>query len=154
MSNSKRKTISEYLADRIIRNQMRVKFSHAHADFLQERANEMSTPTSSTLNGGSTMIPEQTSDANKASEGQRPLAKDATGNVYTVGSQVNVGPIKYVDAKEFDGDRGGDTRAKAAPAVLPNQPNPREQMGQFPLSGRTPAASAPITTIDETEVGG
>jgi hypothetical protein len=37
-----RKTISEYLADRIIKNQMRVKFSHAHADFLQET--QMSQP--------------------------------------------------------------------------------------------------------------
>lgn len=42
------------------------------------------------------MIPEQTSDANQTSEAQRPLAKDATGNVYTCGSQVNVGPVKRV----------------------------------------------------------
>jgi len=38
-----RKTISEYIAERIINNQMRVKFSHAHADFLEEQSN-MNTP--------------------------------------------------------------------------------------------------------------
>lgn len=39
MKQTKRKSIGEYIADRIIRNQMRVKFSTAHADFLEEQYN-------------------------------------------------------------------------------------------------------------------
>ncbi len=53
----------------------------------------------------------------------------------SVGSQVNVGPTKYVDGNEFDGDRGGDTRKQAAPAVLPPQPGPRGQTTNDPNAG-------------------
>jgi hypothetical protein len=62
--------------------------------------------------------------------------------------------VKYVDGKEFDGARGGDTRAKGANAVLPNNPALREAVGQFPLSGKQAAASAPIVTDNDEGVGG
>src|SRR5919108_6605081 len=108
----------------------------------------MSTPTTETLNGGSTMqVATQTSDSNQSSEAQKPLpgspSADRVTSGMTVGSQVNVGPIKPVDRKTLEGSTPGDTRAKAAPAVLPNNPGPREQVGQIPLSSKTPAASAP-----------
>lgn len=44
------------------------------------------------------------------------------------GSPVTVGPIKPVDRKTLEGSTPGDFRSQAAPAVLPNQPGPREQM--------------------------
>ena len=40
----------------------------------------------------------------------------------SVGSQVNVGPIKPVDHKAFEGTNVGDYRKKGADAVLPPQP--------------------------------
>jgi len=69
----------------------------------------------------------------------------------TVDSQVTVGPIKYVDAFEFDGARGGDTRTKAAPAVLPNQPGPREPMGQSADNSKLEALKASTPTLSSTE---
>ena len=98
----------------------------------------MSTPTSETLNGGSTFTPEQTSGANESSKGidlveatrPRPSADQRITAGMTTGSQVNVGPIKPVDRKTITGSTPGDFRAKAAPAVLPDNPAPREQMGQ------------------------
>ena len=40
--------------------------------------------------------------------------------------------VKPVDRKTVEGSTPGDFRAKGAPAVLPNQPGPREGMGQVP----------------------
>jgi len=48
--------------------------------------------------------------------------------------------VKPVDRRTIEGSYPGDTRAQAAPAVLPNQPGPREARGQTKLSGRTPDA--------------
>lgn len=48
-----------------------------------------------------------------------------TTDKMTVGSQVNVGPIKPVDRKTLEGSTPGDHRSQAAPAVLPPQPAPR-----------------------------
>ncbi len=53
--------------------------------------------------------------------------------------------VKPVDRRTLEGSTPGDFRAKAAPAVLPNQPAPRQPVGQTPLSGRTPAAPAPAS---------
>ncbi len=47
-----------------------------------------------------------------------------------VGSQVNVGAIKPVDRRTIEGSTPGDFRSQAAPAVLPDNPGPREGMGQ------------------------
>ena len=60
--------------------------------------------------------------------------------------------IKPVDRLTIEGSTPGDFRATAAPAVLPNQPGPREAKGQTPLSGRTPAPSAP-QSFDGENVG-
>ena len=140
MSRSKRKTISEYIAARIMRNQMRVKFSTAHADFLQERDTNMSTPTSSTLNGDSkgqprTPIGRPLADnpATLAAASPAKLTPDAGTSPYTVGSQVNVGPIKPVDRKTIQGSYPGDSRssgdsAKAAMDAIANNGGPRTQM--------------------------
>ena len=51
--------------------------------------------------------------------------------------------IRPVDRKTIEGSTPGDFRAKAAPAVLPNQPAPRSAVGQANLSGKIPAPSAP-----------
>ena len=97
----------------------------------------MSTPTSETLNGGSTFTPTQKSGADESSKGKlaemarpRTTGGDTTSGMACNDHQVNVGPIKPVDRKTITGSTPGDFRAKAADAVLPNNPGPREQMGQ------------------------
>lgn len=67
--------------------------------------------------------------------------------------QVTVGPIKPVDSKTLQGSYPGDHRAQAAPAVLPNNPGPREATGQFPLSSRTPAAAPAVQSDTEGSEG-
>lgn len=78
---------------------------------------------------------QSTVDANAASEGTKPVAPnaDASGNSYTVGSQVSVGPIKPVDRKTITGSYPGDSRssgdtAKAAMDAIANTGGPRTQM--------------------------
>lgn len=95
-----------------------------------------------------------------AIEGQKLRGAVGTDNVtsgMSVGSQLPAPVATQTDHKNLvsgaDFRKGGDY-AKAAMDKIANPPNPREQMGQFPLSGRTPAAPAPITTVDDTEVGG
>lgn len=117
----------------------------------------MATPTSSNgLNtSGSSAVKVQIGrDANVESLGQKPVAPNADINAMAEQYQPAPIAVKQVDHIALEGSNKGDHRAKAAPAVLPKQPNPREQMGQFPLSGRTPATSAPITTDDLEGIGG
>ncbi len=68
------------------------------------------------------------------------------------GSQVSPCVIKPVDRRTIEGSTPGDFRAPNLPvditAPVKNPPNPRERVGQFPLSSRTPAAPAPIETDD------
>ena len=95
------------------------------------------------------MAPEQDNAMpNAAAEGRKASpANNATGSGVTsgmaVGSQVVVGAVKPVDSKTLGGSYPGDHRAKAAPAVLPNNPGPREAVGQAPLSGKQAASSKP-----------
>lgn len=127
MASTKRKTISEYLADRIIKNQMRVRFSHAHADFLQEEAiMSQPTPTAEMNASGDSL---KRNPVGTPSNAQK-MRADATGNTYTVGSQVTVGPIKPTDSKTLEGSYAGDHRTQAADAVMPAQPGPRDATGQ------------------------
>lgn len=62
----------------------------------------------------------------------------------TVGGMAVAAPLRVsvapVDRRTIEGSTPGDFRAKAAPAVLPNQPGPREAKGQTKISGRTPNA--------------
>jgi hypothetical protein len=86
----------------------------------------MTTPTTETLNGGSTMVQrlEQTSDANLSAAGQK-MKADASGNTFGVGSQVGPITVKPVDRRTITGSTPGDFRSQAAPAVMPAQPAPR-----------------------------
>lgn len=61
-------------------------------------------------------------------------------------SGVNVA-VRHVDQRTIEGSYAadGDTRKKGAPAVLPENPGPREGMTQARLNSKTPAASAPKT---------
>jgi hypothetical protein len=63
-------------------------------------------------------------------------------NAMFVSAPVTV-RIKPVDSRTVEGSYPGDHRAKAAPAVMPNQPAPRSAVGQAPAGGRIPAAPAP-----------
>jgi hypothetical protein len=116
--------IADHIASAIFRG-TRKRYSSLLADAQQEFQN-MSTATSSndlskTLN--------QTSN-NGGLQTDRPAFKPATDSTgMVVGSQVEVGPTKYVDANEFDGDRNGDTRSQAQQPVMPAQPAPRGETG-------------------------
>src|ERR1700722_12789412 len=46
---------------------------------------------------------------------------------------------KPVDRRTIEGSYPGDTRAKAAPAVMPNMPAPRTAVGQASLNSRLDA---------------
>jgi hypothetical protein len=51
--------------------------------------------------------------------------------------------VKPVDRKTLEGSYPGDSRSTAAPAQIPNQPAPREAVGQAPFGKNTPAGPAP-----------
>jgi len=117
----------------------------------------VATPTSSNgLNtSGSSAVKVQIGrDANVESLGQKPVAANSDASSMGVNSQVGNPTAKPVDFKTLAGSYSGDHRYKASDAVLPDNPGPREQMAQFPLSSRTPAAPKTLTRVDETEVGG
>jgi hypothetical protein len=61
---------------------------------------------------------------------------------YTVAGIEGVA-IKPVDRRTIEGSTPGDFRAKAAPAVIPANPGPREGMGQFPNGKNCKSAPAP-----------
>jgi hypothetical protein len=62
-------------------------------------------------------------------ETDRPAFKPAADSTSMSVPSVIPVTVKYVDANEFDGARGGDTRKVAAPAVMPVQPAPRDTTG-------------------------
>jgi hypothetical protein len=109
--------ISQHIAKRVLANTRR-RFSTLYADALQEI--QMATPTTSqdnskNLNG--------TTARGTAADGKK------FDNASVQNSQLSPVTVKYVDANEFDGDRGGDTRSQAAqPAAVP-QPAPRDTTG-------------------------
>jgi len=94
-------------------------------------------------------------DGKKMSDSNQQGSSTTSG--MSVGSPIPV-VVKPVDRLTIAGSTPGDHRAPALAADITasakNSPNPRENVGQFPLSARTPAASAPITTVDDAEVGG
>lgn len=104
----------------------------------------MSTPTSSTLNGGSTFTPTQKSGADESTKGQlaemsrpRMTGADTTSGMSCNDHQVNVGPIKPVDRKTITGSTPGDFRAKPGDVAKPSldkaadNGGPRKSAGQF-----------------------
>jgi hypothetical protein len=58
----------------------------------------------------------------------------------TVGGMAVAAPlavsVKPVDRRTIEGSTPGDFRARAADAVLPNQPGPRDAKGQAQLNGK------------------
>ncbi len=129
-----KKSISEYIADRIMRNQMRVKFSTAHADFLEEQYNMSINTRSATTTGlavndmrDNRIATQAAAEANAAAQGKKFTANP---ELSSMGEAFQPAPIvvKPVDFKTITGSYAGDHRAEASPAQLPNQPNPRQQM--------------------------
>lgn len=59
--------------------------------------------------------------------------------------------VRPVDRRTITGSTPGDFRQKAADAVMPANPEPREGTSQTKISGRTPAATSP--TSDATSNG-
>jgi len=128
----------------------------------------MSTPTSSTLNGDSKGQP-RTPIGRPLADNPSTLAAAAPAKLTadtgspavicgTQNTQVRSVVVKQTDHLTLAGSNPGDHRAPALAADITafakNSPNPRENVGQFPLSARTPAAPAPITTVDSENVGG
>jgi len=71
----------------------------------------------------------------------------------TVGDMYVAAPVtvsvKPVDRKTLEGSTPGDFRAKAADAKMPNQPAPRQPVGQASLNSKLDAASKPISFNSE-----
>lgn len=63
-----------------------------------------------------------------------------TTSYMTVGSDIPV-TVKQTDYKNLR--TGEDHRTTGAPAAMPNQPGPREGMGQFNDNSKLPAGSKP-----------
>lgn len=107
----------------------------------------MSTPTTETLNGGSTLVPTQKdAQPNAATEGVKPVQRgsvkeDSTMSGMNVTSDVQVN-IPVIQRGKDTLPKSGDF-AKASVDRIANAGGPREQVGQFPLSSKTPAAPAP-----------
>jgi len=101
---------------------------------------------------------QRTNEAAIAATGRVP--EPASADLSPMGEQSQPTPIvvKPVDFKTITGSYAGDHRAPALAtditAFAKNSPNPRENVGQFPLGKNTPSGPAPITTVDSTEVGG
>lgn len=100
----------------------------------------MSTPTSETLNGGSTLAPSQNSDANKSSEGVKlpgATGTDSINSGMNVSTQVPSPVAKPVDFKAITGSYAGDHRsnpgdvAAASVATAADNGGPRNRVGQF-----------------------
>jgi hypothetical protein len=95
-----------------------------------------------------------TDEANAASAGTKATASSADLSPMGEASQPTPIVIKPVDRRTIQGSYPGDSRSQAAPVVMPNQPNPREAVGQAPFGKNTPSGPAPITTVDSENVGG
>jgi hypothetical protein len=101
---------NQFLAAALIKGTRR-HFSRLHADYLET---------------------ENTMSFERATEKMQsglPYKEDA-GNTMTVGSQVDLGPIKPVDRKTLEGSTPGDFRAQADDVTMPAQPGPRGETGQ------------------------
>lgn len=128
----------------------------------------MSTPTSSNglnVSGSSPRVtigrPLADNPATLAAASPAKLTADTGSPAVICGTQnseVRPVVVKQTDHLTLCGSNPGDHRAPALAADITafakNSPNPRENVGQFPLSARTPAAPAPITTVDSENVGG
>lgn len=78
-------------------------------------------------NNANRVAVQNAADAAVAAKGQTPKVNTDL-SVLGEASQPVVGPIKPVDFKTITGSYAGDHRAEAAPAVIPAQPSPRQQM--------------------------
>jgi len=150
MSN---RVIADAIAKRIMANSKK-RFGSLYADALEEI---MSTPTTST-SINTTATHEATLDRSKIgspADGRKLNATGSTG--VTINSGLNVGQnsevtpinVKLVDGKEMGASyrdrnvtKSGDF-AKASVDRIANADGPRSAVEQFPLSSKTPAASAP-----------
>src|SRR5437879_7740840 len=120
-------TFPQFLAAALVKGTLR-KFSRLHADYLQQEQQIMSTTTDQTSNptlnqGASSGAPARVGVDKlvSAEQSNRPVT------AVTVGSQVNVGQIKQVGHKSYEGSNAGEHRGHTADAHLPNNPGPREQ---------------------------
>lgn len=149
MPRSRSECIADAIAKRIMANS-RKRWRSLHADALEETAimNSKNVTTTGMRVGDNeaSRNPVQTTDeASVADQGAK--ASPANGSVgkndvtsgMNVSSQVNVGAIKPTDSKTLEGSYAGDHRVTAAPAVLPQNPEPREQMTQAPFGKNTPS---------------
>src|SRR5437899_1905594 len=107
----------EYCAAALIKGTLR-HHARLYADWLQEL--QMSTTTDQTKNPTLS----QPASGAPARVGVAKLPSQ------TVVTKVEVGPVKQVGHKSFEGSNSGEHRNQAADSVLPNNPGPREVKGQ------------------------
>ena len=151
--------IADAIAKRIMANTKK-RFSTLHADAIME-TNNMSTPTSSTLNGdgkgqprpqiGRPQVNSPVELAFDYGKGTAPAGPDTNlGMAGAQNSEVVVGPIKPVDFKTIEGSYPGDHRSQAAPAdtdQFKNSGDPRSRVKQFRDNSKLPDGPAPISYL-------
>jgi hypothetical protein len=129
---SKRKTLSEYLAERIINNQMRVRFSHAHADFLEEQSNMSNEALNQNASKSAPAIEAATTNLRK------PTGSTTTSGM-NVGAQVTPISVKDVGSKTLEGSHAGDHRSPSTGAGITDsfkvQNGPRGETTATELEG-------------------
>jgi hypothetical protein len=149
---TRNEAIAANIAKRIAASKTRLRFSTLHRLAIEETMSVDLSNNAAPLRKNAVGSP---ADGKKMSDSNQQGSSTTSG--MSVGSQIPVA-VKPVDRLTITGSTPGDHRAPALAADITafakNSPNPRENVGQFPLSARTPAAPAPITTVDDSEVGG
>lgn len=91
--------------------------------------------------------------------GQKQTASGAAGSGITAGmgaaqnSQVRPITVTPVDRKTIEGSTPGDFRSQAAPAILPDNPGPRDPKGQSKVMSSRLDSPAPQLSDSEGSEG-
>jgi hypothetical protein len=148
MARTREQCIADAIAKKIMAN-TRKRYSALHADALGEYA--MATPTDGKNINMDAAQPHSTAVGTPA-EGQK-MRADATGNTYTVGSQVGPIVVKPTNFKSLDGSYAGDHTAGQHSTLdstepFKNQKGPRASAkGQAPFGKNTPS-NLPVQASD------
>jgi hypothetical protein len=146
--------VAANIARRIVRNKTRKHWARLHADALEEY--QMSNP----VNNDLTAVPQPRPTIGRESvlpklpnhiayPRMTEPASDSINSGMACQQNSEVRPVVIEKV-----DEGFYHATVSADPLAGNDRNPREQMGQFPLSGRQVAASKPVSTDDLEGVGG
>jgi hypothetical protein len=130
---SKRTTLSEYLAERIINNQMRVRFSHAHADFLEEQSNMSNEALNQNASKSAPAIEAATTNLRKPTGSTTTSGMNVTSSVAPISVKTGTG-VKTIEGS-FPGDHRAPANKADITASFKNQAGPRGETTTTELEG-------------------